>query len=74
VESDETLIAMQRLGKQVPAETNTHVTIKVMLGNCFILDSPRDYITRTPGQLIIIERELSVGNRELSSERKAEKR
>jgi hypothetical protein len=41
-------VSKQRLGKHVPADTNTRASIE---GRCFLLGPLRGYIARSPGQL-----------------------
>jgi hypothetical protein len=50
--NQQTAISRQRLGKQVHAETNAHATMEE---RCFLLGTPRYYITRTADLLRIIE-------------------
>jgi hypothetical protein len=45
-------VSGQRLGKHVPAATNTHATIDLLLETgCILRDPCRDVITRTVGTM-----------------------
>jgi hypothetical protein len=51
---------MQRLGKHVPAATNTQPAMKGLLGNGVLVGSTRGYITRIPGQLTAETRQSKI--------------
>jgi hypothetical protein len=65
-------VTRQRFDKHFPAATNTQATIERLLRNdVFCCVSPETNIKRTPGRLLMTEKELSVGRRQLSSARAA---